>query len=684
MLRRRTYEVKIMNRKLTRRGFLSSAAVAGAASLVPGAALALSDKGSKKAPAAGQTVAEDTAVQNLTSAAVAKVQWKAKPFPMPEVRLLPSYWKDMMELNRSFLYSLPNERLAYNFRVTAGLPTDADPLGGWEAPDCELRGHYVGHYLSACALMHASTGDAFIATKANELVTMLAECQAKDGYLGAYPTTFYDRLRKHERVWAPFYTYHKIMAGLIDMYQHTGNHQALEMAQRMADWADTYARSFSDDDWQHVLLVEHGGMMESAFNLYAITSDVKYRDLGYRFEHHKIFDPLAANEDKLDGNHANTNIPKMIGAARGYELTGDTRYQQISQNFYRIVTEHHAYCTGGTSNGEMWHAADAIATQLGPAAEECCCSYNMMKLARHLYGQNPDPKFFDYYERLLYNVRYGTQDRNGMVMYYVPLQPGMYKTFGTPFDAFWCCTGTGSEEYGKLTNSVYFHDDNSVFVNLFIPSTLDWKERGLKLRLTTKLPEDGRITLAVESAPSSPTALQIRVPYWAAQGATISINGEPQTTPAAPSSYVKLERDWKAGDTVAIDLPLALRIETAPDDKSVQAAMYGPLVLAALLGTEGLTTGMIYGGSGPRGFDDGYPMPTVDLRGRMHRDANGKPVPAAPPAPDTVWVQRAEASYQYPLRFETTGRGPRHTLVPLNQIMDERYSVYLKNITATT
>jgi DUF1680 family protein len=673
-----------MNRRLTRRGFLSGAAVTGAAALVPGAAHAFSDKAGKKATAPVQSIAEDTATQNLTSAAVAKVQWKAKPFPMPQVRLLPSFWKDTMELNRSFLYSLPNERLAYNFRVTAGIPTDADPLGGWEAPDCELRGHYVGHYLSSCALMHASTGDAFIAAKANELVTMLAECQAKDGYLGAYPTTFYDRLRKHERVWAPFYTYHKILAGLIDMYQHTGNHQALEMAQRMADWADTYAFSFTDDDWQHVLLVEHGGMMESAFNLYAITGNAKYRDLGYRFEHHKIFDPLAANEDHLDHNHANTNIPKMIGAARGYELTGDTRYQQISQNFYRIVTDHHAYCTGGTSNGEMWHAPDAIATQLGPAAEECCCSYNMMKLARHLYGQNPDAKFFDYYERLLYNVRYGTQDRNGMLMYYVPLQPGMYKTFGTPFDAFWCCTGTGSEEYSKLTNSVYFHDDDSVFVNLFIPSTLDWKERSLKLRLTTKLPEDERITLAVEATPSSPTAVQIRVPYWAAQGGTISINGEPQNITATPSSYVKLEHAWKAGDTVVIDLPLTPHIETAPDDKSVQAAMYGPLVLAAVLGTEGLTTGMIYGGSGPRGFDDGYPMPTVDLRGRMRRDASGKPVPAAPPAPDTVWFQRAEASYQYPLRFETTGRGPRHTLVPLNQIMDERYSVYLKNITATT
>ncbi|MFP5229203.1 MAG: beta-L-arabinofuranosidase domain-containing protein, partial [Acidobacteriota bacterium] len=325
-----------MNRSLSRRTFLSSAACAGAAALLPTGAMALA---SQKAAKAAAFTGGDTAVQYLTNAAVARVQWKVKPFPMPDVRLLPSFWNDTMELNRSFLYSLPNERLAYNFRVTAGIPTEADPLGGWEAPDCELRGHYVGHYLSSCALMHASTGDEFIAIKANELVSMLGECQAKDGYLGAYPTTFYDRLRKHERVWAPFYTYHKIMAGLIDMYQHTGNQQALEMATRMADWAYTYAISFSDDDWQRVLLVEQGGMNEASFNLYGITSNTRYRDLGFRFEHHKIFDPLAANQDMLAGNHANTNIPKVIGAARGYELTGDDRYRQISENFYRMVTD---------------------------------------------------------------------------------------------------------------------------------------------------------------------------------------------------------------------------------------------------------------------------------------------------------------------------------------------------------
>jgi hypothetical protein len=670
-----------MTSKVTRRTFLGSVAATGTLALLPSTAAALAPTRAKDTSI--KIAADDTATQTLTSAAVAKVEWKAKPFPMPDVRLLPSVWKETMELNRSFLYSLPNERLAHNFRVTAGIASDADPLGGWEAPDCELRGHYVGHYLSSCALMHASTGDQAIANKASDLVTMLAECQAKDGYLGAYPATFYDRLRNHQKVWAPFYTYHKIIAGLIDMYEHTGNQQALGMAVRMADWADVYAHSFTDDDWQRVLLVEHGGMNEASFNLYAITGKTRYRDLAYRFEHKMIFDPLAANQDKLDGNHANTNIPKMIGAARGYELTGDARYQQISQNFYRIVTEHHAYSTGGTSNGEMWHAADAIAAQLGPAAEECCCSYNMMKLTRHLFGQQPDAKHFDYYERLLFNVRLGTQDRNGMLMYYVPLQPGMYKTFGTPFGAFWCCTGTGSEEYSKLTDSIYFHHDTSLFVNLFIPSTLEWKERGIKLRQATRFPEDERITFTIDSAPASPVALKIRVPYWATKGVAVSINGVPLDVAATPSTYLTVEHPWKAGDVIAVDMPLVLHIDTTPDDKQVQAAMYGPLVLAARLGAEGLTAGMIYGGYGPRGYDDGYPMPVVDLRPHMHGGANGEAAAPPPPPTDSVWFEQAEASPLYPLQFRTKGRGPIHTLIPLNRIMDERYSVYLRNISTT-
>jgi hypothetical protein len=666
-----------MNLELTRRYFLGGAAAAGAATLLPSkAGGAVTDC---KVVASTGT---DTANASLTHAAVAKTKWKAEPFSMTEVRLLPSFWKDMMELDRSYLYSLPNDRLAHNFRVTVGIPSDADPLGGWEAPDCELRGHYVGHYLSSCALIHAGTGDDAIAAKANDLVAILAQCQAKDGYLSAYPATFYDRLRAHQNVWAPFYTYHKILAGMIDMYEHTGNKQALDVAVKMTDWADTYSKSFSDDEWQRVLLTEHGGMNEASFNLYAITGNPRYRDLGYRFEHKKIFVPLAANQDMLNGNHANTNIPKMIGAIRGYELTGDTRYLSIAQNFQRIVKDHHTYCTGGTSNGEGWHEPDGIASQLGPAAEECCCSYNMMKLTRHLFGQEPDAKHFDYYERMLLNVRYGTQDRNGMLMYYVSLRPGLYKTFGTQFDAFWCCTGTGSEEYAKLNDSIYFHDDSSVYVNLFIPSRLDWKERGLQLRQTTKFPNEQTITFTVDAAPTKPTAIKVRVPYWATKGATVAVNNQPLSDTATTSSYLEINHPWKAGDVVTVEIPMTPHIDQAPDDKQVQAAMYGPLVLAVRQGSGGLTNSMIYAGSGPRSFDDDFSMPTVNMRFPAQRRPNNAPASAPVPPPvgnDAIWFEQTEGSRRYPLQFRTLGRGFTHTLIPLNLIMDERYSVYVRN-----
>jgi DUF1680 family protein len=628
---------------LSRRGFLRGAAVTSGAALLAPAMVA---EMKAEAMALPKVVVQD------------KVAPVVRPFALQEVRLLPGPWKDMMELNRSWLYSLPNDRLAYNFRVTAGIPTDADPLGGWEAPDCELRGHYVGHYLSACALLYATSDDVPLRNKANELVAMLAECQAKDGYIGAYPVVFYDRLKKDGKVWAPFYTYHKILAGMLDMYQHAGNAQALVVAKRMADWADGWTKSMSAEELQTVLLVEQGGMSESAWNLYALTGDGRYRELAVRFEHRKFLDPLEAGEDKLAGNHANTNIPKVIGTARAYELTGDERYRKISDTFYHAVVDHHTYCTGGTSDGEVWHAPDAVSHGLGASAEECCCSYNMMKLSRLMFMREPKAAYFDYYERLMVNVRRGTQDRNGMLMYYVPLKPGMYKQFGTQFDAFWCCTGTGSEEYAKLTDSVYFQSEDALWVNLFVASRLNWKERGLKLKQTTGFPSDGRVKLTVESAPNRSTAMKVRVPYWVGSGFVAKVNGEAVAAPLDATGYAVLVKDWKAGDIVELELPMSLHVSPATDDPKVQAAMYGPMVLAVLMGTDGLTTSMIYKGFTPD-RNDGMPMPEVKQAG--------------------VWLETAEATTEYPLRFRSKGEGISHTLVPLSAVMDERYSVYVRN-----
>ena len=421
---------------VTRRGFLHRSTLAvAAAGLLPRASWALGQDAVIDSPRSTNHLGHE------------KAEWKARPFPLTQVRLRSGLLKEMQERDRMYLYMLPNDRLAHSFRLTAGKPSTALPLGGWEAPDCELRGHLAGgHYLSACALMYASTGDESLRLKANALVNILADCQQPNGYLGAYPESAYDRLKKHEPVWAPFYTFHKIMAGHLDMYVHCGNLIAFQTAQRMADWAIRWITQLSDDELAKVQMVEHGGMNEVMFNLYAITGEKKYLDAGYRFEHKRFFEPLAAHQDKLAGLHSNTNIPKVIGAARGYELTGDTRYRDLAEFFWQTVVQHHTFAPGGTSNNnEGWSEPDTAGSHLAPGGQECCCSYNMLKLTRHLFGWNPQSQWMDYYEKLLWNLRAGTQNDDGMVMYYVPTIPGGWKTFGDPFDSNLCCTGTGAE-----------------------------------------------------------------------------------------------------------------------------------------------------------------------------------------------------------------------------------------------
>lgn len=587
-----------------------------------------------------------------------KVFWKVQPFPMTAVRLRSGPMQRAQQINLRYIMSLPNDRLVHMFRVTAGLPSHAEPLGGWEDPKCELRGHFAGgHILSAYALMYASTGNEEVKAKGDALVAELAKCQKANGYLGAYPEDFYDRLRKHEKVWAPFYTYHKIMAGHVDMYVHCGNKQALDTAEKMAGWANAYVTPISDDEFQRILNVEFGGMQEVLFNLYALTGKQEYAQLARRFTKKKFFDPLAQGQDDLAGIHANTHIPQVIGAARGYELTGEDRYHAIADYFWHECVAEHTYATGGTSNGEFWQAAGKLADQLGPAAQECCCSYNMMKLSRHVYGWSVEPRIMDYYERLLFNVRLGTQDPDGMLMYYVPLKPGFWKTFGTPFHSFWCCTGTGVEEYSKTNDSIYFHDDKNIYVNLFIGSEVNWKEKGIRLVQDTNFPEEEATTLTFKTEKPTSLGLNIRIPYWA-EGAKIKVNGKAEKIKAEPGTYAEIHRTWHDGDKVEVSLPMKLHVAPLPDDKTIQAPMYGPLVLAAEMGKDGLTPEIIHGDYGP---DDkkfqGYPMPEATTA------ANS---PAG-------WLEKTEG-----LRFQTVGQSKQTSLIPLYQLLDQRYSVYWK------
>ena len=631
---------------VSRRQFISAAAVAAGTAILPKRLLA-------------QNAVLDVPLKK-NGKGHERVSWKVEPFPMPQVKLRGGPLKEAMEIDRSYLRSIPNNRLLYNFRANVGVSSDVDPLGGWEAPKCELRGHFAGgHYLSACALLYGSSQDEPLRSKANELVAELAKCQQPDGYLSAFPVEFFDRLRNHQKVWAPFYTYHKIMAGHLDMYVHCGNEQALHTAEKMADWANSWATPLSEQQFQSILNVEYGGMQETLFNLYAITGNEEYLQLGKRFGHKDFFDPLAAGQDDLPGLHANTHIPQVIGAARGYELTGDHRYREIADYFWHDVTTGHSYATGGTSNREFWHPTSQLSHQLGPSAEECCCSYNMMKLSRHIFGWTADPHAIDYYERLLFNVRLGTQDPDGMLMYYVSLQPGRWKTFGTHYHSFWCCTGTGVEEYAKTNNTIYFHDRRNLYVNLFAASEVDWPQRKFGLVQDTNFPEEEGTTLTVRAERPVGLGLRVRVPYWATSGVQVKINGKHHNVDAVPGSYMELRRRWHGGDKIEVSLPMNLHTSSLPDDPTIQAAMYGPLVLAAKMGDDGLTPKMIYGISGP--FDKKQPpvtMPEVQ--------SGEKPA---------TWLKKISGSG---LEFQTVGQSEPTRLVPLYKLFNERYSIYWK------
>jgi DUF1680 family protein len=588
---------------------------------------------------------------------------KVHAFRMSQVRLLPGAFADSQEANFGYLKRLDSARLLHNFRVNAGLPSSAQPLGGWEKPDCELRGHFVGHYLSACALMYSSTGDKDIKAKGDSLVAELAKCQQKlgGGYLSAFPTEYFDRVNARQKVWAPFYTVHKIMAGMHDMHEHCDNTQALEVLKGMADWADHWSAPIPEPHMQDILNTEYGGMNEVLYNLAALTGEDRYAAVGDRFTKKKFFNPLALRRDELRGLHVNTHIPQVIGAARRYEISGDERFHDVAKFFWWDVTTARAYVTGGTSNGEAWLVEPRrLGAELkrGANTTEDCCAYNMLKLTRHLYQWTADPRYFDYYERTLLNHRLAAIDREtGATQYYLSVFPGAWKTFNTENDSFWCCTGTGVEEFSKLNDSIYFYDSEGLYVNLFIPSELNWSEKGVKIRQETSFPETPGTTLTISAPAPLNMPLHLRVPDWVGSGASVKVNGKTVDVTPSPGSYFTLARRWKTGDRVTMELPMQLHIEAMPDEPTTQAILYGPLVLAGKLGSEGLTKEMIIGPLGPS----------------IRRHPIDVPAFRASNADLTSWIRPVAGE---PLTFRTTGQAKDVTLIPFHRLFGERYSVY--------
>jgi DUF1680 family protein/beta-glucanase (GH16 family) len=517
------------------------------------------------------------------------VPLKVVPFDMEDVRLLPGPFRHAMELDAKYVLALDPDRLLHNFRINAGLPSSARPLGGWEAPRVELRGHFSGHYLSACALLYASTGDERFKARGSQVVAGLAECQRKlgSGYVSAFPEEFIDRVERQRRVWAPWYTLHKILAGLLDMNEFCGSGQALDVARKFADWVKARTDRLSDAQMQAMLGNEHGGMNESLANLHARTGDARYLALAERFNHMSVIGPAAARRDNLTGLHANTQIPKFIGTAREYELTGKQPLQTASLFFWDTVVKERSYVIGGHSNGEMFSAKERLSKALGPNTTETCNTYNMLKLTRHLFEWDPRPEYADYYERALYNHILSSQDpQTGMMCYYVPLRSGSRKVYNSFDQDFWCCTGTGLENHAKYGDSIFYHDGNkTLYVNLFIASELSWKAAGVKLRQETRYPDEQGSRLLVTCPRPVKVALLVRHPGWVETGFAIKVNGQTLAVQSEPGSFEKIKRTWKDGDVVDIALPFRLRTEGFRENPKRLAFLHGPLVLAAEIDT---------------------------------------------------------------------------------------------------
>ncbi|WP_394346818.1 beta-L-arabinofuranosidase domain-containing protein [Streptomyces dangxiongensis] len=535
----------------------------------------------------------------------------ALPFDLGRVRLTASRWLDNQNRTTAYLRFVDVDRLLYNFRANHRLSTGgAAATGGWEAPDFPFRSHVQGHFLTAWAQSYAVTGDTTVRDKALHMVAELARCQANNsaagftpGYLSGYPESDFTALEagtlKNGNV--PYYTVHKTMAGLLEVWRRIGSTQARDVLLALAGWVDTRTGRLTTAQTQAMLATEFGGMNAVLADLHQQTGDERWLAVAQRFDHAAVFDPLAANRDALAGLHANTQVPKWIGAIREYKATGNTRYRDIATNAWNICVGAHTYAIGGNSQAEHFHAPNAIASYLTNDTCESCNTVNMLTLTRELFTVTPDrAELFDFYEQAWLNHIIGNQnpaDPHGHITYFTPLRPGARRgvgpawgggTWSTDYTTFWCCQGTGVEAHTRLMDSLYFHSGTTLTVNMFVPSVLSWTERGITVTQTTTYPVGDTTSLRVTGEAGGTWAMRVRIPGWAA-GATISVNGTVQDIAASPGSYATLNRTWASGDTVTVRLPMRTAVRTANDNPGVGAVTYGPVVLSGDFGDAALS-----------------------------------------------------------------------------------------------
>lgn len=543
-----------------------------------------------------------------------KPMMKTQCFDLREVRLLPGRFYDNMKRDSAWMMSIPVKSLLHSFRNNAGVFSGNEggyyvtkKLGGWESLDCDLRGHITGHLLSANALMYAATGSVEFKLKGDSLVSGLAEVQQAlgvSGYLSAFPEELINRNIQGKSVWAPWYTLHKILSGLIDQYLYADNQTALTAAEKMCDWAYAKVSSLDQKSIQKMIKNEYGGINESFYNVYALTGNARFLKLAQLFYKADNIDPLKSEKDELGTLHANTFIPKVLAEARNYELTGEMKSKNCAEYFLHLMTGQYSFVTGEVGDHEHFFNPQTQSQHLTGYDGENCCTYNLLKLCKHLFCWNGNEEVMDYYECALYNHILGQQDpASGMVCYFTPLLSGAYKVYSTPNDSYWCCVGSGFENHAKYAESIYSHNDNGIYVNLFISSVLNWKEKGITLRQTSDFPQHDIIKINITESSSIPWTLYLRYPEWA-KHPSVRINGKSFAVKQSAGSYICINRKWKKGDEVTVCYPMQLNMVASADDPHRVALKYGPVVLAGELGSSNMSAPAPF--SDPKLYNDYY------------------------------------------------------------------------------
>lgn len=602
-------------------------------------------------------------------------------FRLSEVKLLDSPFKDAMTADADYMLKLDMDRLLAPYLKEAGLEPKAENYTNWE--NTGLDGHICGHYLSALAKMYAATRDKRMLTRLNYMLSELKRAQDANGngYLSGVPNgkEIWHQIEQGQidagsfslnKGWVPLYNIHKIYAGLYDAWLYTDNEQAKSMLIKLTDWMIHLVRDLSDEQIQDMLRSEHGGLNEIFADVAQITGDKKYLQLAEQFSQKSILNPLIKHEDQLTGMHANTQIPKIIGFQRVAEINGDKSWSDAANFFWHNVVNKRSVSIGGNSVREHFHPIDdyssMIESEQGP---ETCNTYNMLKLTRHLFLAHPQAEYMDYYERALYNHILSTEDsKHGGFVYFTPMRPGHYRVYSQPETGFWCCVGSGLENHSQYGDLIYAHSEKDIYVNLFIPSILNWEKKGIGLIQETNFPYSETSTLTIRSKQKAKYSLYIRYPKWIRNNSLeVKINGKNQKIEVNENGYFKINRLWKNNDKIELNLPMQTTVEQLPDGEDYYSFLHGPIVLAAKIGTtdqKGMLADDSRGGHIASGLK--YPlnkMPTIVTNTNK-----------------LTSVLKAEKSK--PLSFRLKDVQPTTykdlELVPFFQLQQVRYSVYFR------